>query len=355
MGDFSKIPRFDTGRTWLEICRYPGSRFEEISSRILAFYLDPGAEHGMSDLWISAFLSAIGKAEWYDYRHRVSVRTEEYADGKRVDITAVADDYVVAVENKITAGVYNPLDVYREYIGRTYPGKKQALVVLSAKPVAETRKVTESGFLRCSYRDLFAEVNRGMGNYIAGANERYLIFMLDFMKTIDHLNGSSSRLEHEFFSRNREVVDELVKRYECYKAGIFSDQVEAIARLRERVSRLTGAEWWAWENWDLGVTFNEEGHRVGIESHFEEAGGNPVARFNACITTWRKEDWTPYREAVLGEFADWNPVVEECRTGRDSNRVFAWVYCNTEGDLEAIAGKLKEMHDKLARITSNIH
>ena len=37
--DFSKIPKINTEPTWLEICRYPYSRFEEICSRILAFYL----------------------------------------------------------------------------------------------------------------------------------------------------------------------------------------------------------------------------------------------------------------------------------------------------------------------------
>ena len=109
--DFSKIPKTDTEPTWLEICRYPQSRFEEICSRILAFFLNPKAEHGLNDLWLSALLDAIGKVGWRDYRHDIGVRTEEYADGKRIDITVVANDYVVAIENKITADHYNPLDV----------------------------------------------------------------------------------------------------------------------------------------------------------------------------------------------------------------------------------------------------
>ncbi len=355
VADFLKIPKNDIEPTWLEICRYPRSRFEEICSRILSFYLNPKAEHGMKDLWISAFLSAIGKPDWHDYRHDISIHTEEYANGKRIDITIVADNYVIAIENKITADLYNPLDIYKKHISKAYSDKKQALVVLSMKPILNSRPLTENSFLRCNYSDLFKEVNYRLGNYISSANQKYLTFMIDFMTTINHLNSAGTQIEYDFFSKNRETIDELIKRYESYKEKIFSDQTEAIAQLKDTMNRLTGADWWAWQNWDLGVTLNENGHRIGIESHFQEVGGNPVGHFNVCITTWKKEDWEPYREAVLNDFADYNPVVDESGTGRNSNRVFVWIYSTDEEDLDAIANKLKTIYDKLSKITSNIH
>ena len=270
LNDFSKIPKINTEPTWMEICRYPQSRFEEVCSRVLAFYLNPNAEHEMKDLWLSALLSAIGKSDYYDYRHNIKVNIEESADGKRIDITIVSDDYVIAIENKITANLYNPLDIYKKHVSKVYPDKKQVLVVLSMKPILNTRSLTENGFLRCSYSDLFKEVNSSIGNYISSANQKYLTFMIDFMKTINNLNSANTQIEYDFFSKNRETIDELIKRYESYKAKIFSDQTEAIAQLKDTMNRLTGADWWAWQNWDLGVTFNEKSHRIGIEAHFEE-------------------------------------------------------------------------------------
>ena len=309
----------------------------------------------MNGLWISALLSAIGKADWYDYRHNIRVNTEEYADGKRIDITVVADDYVIAIENKITANLYNPLDIYKKHISQAYPDKKQALVVLSMKPILNVCSLTENGFQRCSYNSLFKEVTGSIGNYISTAHQKYLTFMIDFMSTINKLNSETTQLEYDFFSKNRETIDELIKRYECYKKKIFSVQTETIAQLKDTMIRLTGANWWAWQNWVLGVAFNENGHKIGIDSYFEEMGGNPIANFKACITTWRKDDWIPYQEAVLRDFAEYTPFVEEPANGGNSNRVFVWIYSNTDGNLDAISNKLKEIYDRLAKITSNIH
>lgn len=355
LSDFSKIPQTVIEPTWMEICRYPQSRFEEVCSRILAFYFNPYAEHRMNDLWVSALLNVVGKSGWYDYRHNIKVNIEEYADGKRIDLTIVSDDYVIAIENKIMADLYNPLDIYRNYVSKTYPKKKQLLVVLSLKPILDKHLLTENDFQRCCYQDLFNEVNSRIGNYIADANQKYLTYLIDFMKTINIMNNNNSQLEKAFFANNRRDIDELIKRYELYKAGILQAQIDNISSLKEKMNVLTGGNWWIWQGWNLGVTFNEESHRIGIEAHFEEVGGNPVASFHACITTWNKTDWSPYKESVLKEFADCNPVVEDSLTGNLRNRVYVWVYRNNDGNMESIANALKGIYDKLSMITTNIH
>ncbi|KGN92485.1 hypothetical protein HR15_02355 [Porphyromonas gulae] len=51
---FAQLPKEDREPTFIEICRYPYNRQEEICSRILRFFLDPNAEHKLYDLWLSA-------------------------------------------------------------------------------------------------------------------------------------------------------------------------------------------------------------------------------------------------------------------------------------------------------------
>lgn len=258
VSDFLKIPQNNIEPTFLEICKYPKSRFEEVCSRILAFYLNPNADHKMNDLLVSALLEAVGKSDWYDYRHNIKVHTEDYADGKQIDITIVSEDYVIAIENKITADLYNPLDIYKNYIRKTYPNKNRLLIVLSLKPILNKHLLTENDFQRCSYPDLFNELNNRIGNYIAGANQKYLTYLVDFMKTINNMSNNNSQLEKTFFANNRKDIEELIKRYEQYKAGILQEQIDKISSLQEEMNNLTGGSWWTWKGWDLGVTFNEK-------------------------------------------------------------------------------------------------
>lgn len=329
-----KIPKVNTEPTWLEICRYPCNRFEEICSRILAFYLNPNAEHGMKDLWISALLDAINKPaadDWYDYRHEIK------------DITIISDNYVIAIENKITADLYNPLDIYKKYIAKTYQKKKQVLVVLFLKPIKDKCAMEDNDFHGCSYRDLFKKVNALLGNYIADANHKYLTYMVDFMKTIDNMNNSNSQIEKKFFSENRENIEALIQRYQQYKDSILQQQIDV----------LTGAKWWIWSGWDLGVTFNENSHKIGIESHFEEQDGNPFARFNVYITVWKKDDWKPYRERVKNDFEEDKPF-EQYGEGKNSHRVFLYLRGNINDTNESIVENLKRIYDKMVKITSEI-
>lgn len=353
VSDFLKIPHNNIEPTFLEICRFPQSRFEEVCSRILAFYLNPNAEHGMNDLWLSALLKVAGKSDWCDYRHNIKINTEEYANGKRIDITIISEDYVIAIENKITAGLYNPLDVYKNYISNTYPNKKQLLIVLSIKHL-----MTANDFQRCSYQDLFNEVNSHIGDYMTGANQKYLTYLVEFMKTINNMDNSNSQREKQFFSENKTDIDELIKRYEQYKENIKKDQSDKISTLHAMLNELTDGKWWTYPKGGgnlLGVTFNEKSNRIGIEAHFEEKGGNPCDSFRACITTWNKTEWLPYEDAVLKEFSNNINKVQDSLTGAFKNRVYIWLYKKDNGDMETIANDLKEIYNRLSTIASIIH
>jgi hypothetical protein len=50
--DFDTLPKTAKQPTYLELCKYPGRRFEEICSRLLCFYLAPNKEHQFKDLFL---------------------------------------------------------------------------------------------------------------------------------------------------------------------------------------------------------------------------------------------------------------------------------------------------------------
>lgn len=63
LDEFSQYPIEDT-RTFLDVCKYPGRRFEEICSRVLKFFFDPNEKHGFRDLWFKALCLLIEHKEY---------------------------------------------------------------------------------------------------------------------------------------------------------------------------------------------------------------------------------------------------------------------------------------------------
>lgn len=337
----------DAPPTFMEICKHPYSRFEEICSRILQFFFNPNADHHMGDLWLSALFSVLK----HDYtplnNEEVTVATEEYADGKRIDLTICASSYVIGIENKITADVYNPLHIYRKHLEKSYPTKERIMLVLSLKTIIDKSELDKNRFASVTYRELFDAVRQRMGHYITPCNTAYLPYMLDFMKTLDNMDNNHSKAEHDFFYDHQEVIDKLIERFNNFKNNRLTCQKEQIARIKQRICDATGADWWIYQGWDLGISFNDKLNRIGIESYFEETKENPCAAFRICITTWTMKDWVPYKEEVLAAFPN-HAELQENKDNRADLLLPTLSGDNQDGIIEA----LKDAYHKMVAITS---
>lgn len=124
--------------------------------------------------------------------------------------------------------------------------------------------------------------------------------------------------------------------------------------------------WTVWGKCILTVSFNSEWHRIGIDAYFEEKGGNPTAIFHTKITTWKKEDWYPYREIVLNKLQELKQelkigyTVLEDNDGDISNRVFVELNdnCDTVENivkhLEMVYNMLKTIAEQTKQKSKNI-
>lgn len=351
INDFTKLPPKDTTPTFMEICKHPYNRFEEICSRILQFYFNPKAEHGFGNMWLASLFDILEYPQRYD-TDKIKIITEENANGKRIDLTIISDNFVIGIENKTTANVYNPLHEYKKHIQNTYKNKTQILLVLSIKPITDIstkNKLKANNFAAFTYRELFDAINQHLGNYITSCNQKYLTHMLDFMKTIDNMNSSNSNIENDFFFENKKEIEELIEQFNRYKERILSNQKEQISILKQRISDITGHKWWDWQGWDLGISFNDKEHPIGIESSYESTKNDPCAFFHIYITTWKMQDWSPYKETVLKQFPE-HILLDEY----NENRSYLHLPVISGNDHEEIVKTLKNVFDKMADITSKI-
>lgn len=313
---FKKLPKEIEEPTFLELCRYPNRRFEEICSRLLCFYLNPYEQHGMKDLFIKALIKIIGPEIGLCYsKDSLMIFEEENAEGKRIDIVIEGENFVIGVENKIDAPLYNDLAIYSKALSDRNKSCccKIVLSLREIRDKSHLQKMKETGFKNATYKQLFIEIKNSLGIYAAKSNSRYLTYALDFIKTIENMehNNFTGNEMTDFFFTNTLTLNELTLQYANYQKKLLNIKLEQARLLVKLLKEETG---------DLGWrTYEDEGcssvlyiqNNFGIESWFIHNKENPLFEFVVKITTWDKTALKNYGHEASKE---WSTLV------RDSER-----------------------------------
>ena len=344
---FNRLPKMVKEPTYLEICKYPKSRFEEICSRLLCFYLNPKGEHGFGDLFLKSLIEIIGKSDSIHVNYdTINIINEENAEGKRLDILIHDNNnFVIGIENKITANLYNPLEQYKNRV-KLYSKENITLIVLSMNKITDKNElnlIKTLGFINITYAEYFDNIKQKIGYYINNCNNKYLTFVNDFIQTIENmknLNLPNNQL-NSFFSEKYEDIENLLYFFNQYKNDIWNIQIDRIDDLRMRIIEETNDdEWETWENWGLLCKFNSNKFTIGIESYFESTKNNPLGNFTILITTWDLKAWKYYEEKILQGFP-------KCDVKIENNRAKLVVEVIVDNDEELIISSLKRYYDFL--------
>lgn len=188
------------------ICGFP--HYERVASNVLAFFLDNKREHGLGDLFIQSMLT-LGKieAEALDLNYEVQkeVQTKK---GNFIDLVIQSNSYVILIENKIYATVYNDLDDYYDHFAQPIQNNQKPnnvyAFVLSLKPIS----IKHQKYVYIEYEQLFDQVKSRLGEYITRSNQRYLFLLIDFITNIENLKKGNI-MDYEFISYVREHINEI--------------------------------------------------------------------------------------------------------------------------------------------------
>ncbi|SDY94393.1 PD-(D/E)XK nuclease family protein [Hymenobacter psychrophilus] len=276
------------GATFLEIARFPHR--ETVWSNILAFYLDPNREHGLHDLLLRSVLEAIGldSPSLLSSLHMVQVQTEiQTAKGNRLDLLVVGERFILGIENKVLASLYNDLADYGATLDKQAGGHVHVYkVVLSRYPV-----VPDHQFVNMTYAQLVQMVRKNLGQYTDYADAKYLLFLLDFLKTIEKHHNRPALMENpdvlQLLQDNAAVVEELVKHHEAYQAELMG-KMDRVDRLL--VNRLYTA--------------------TGLTTQLKQAGGvlqGAGARNESSRFIWQSNPLMKY-SLTLGDVVVWYQV-----------------------------------------------
>ena len=204
--------------TIMEIAGYP--HYENVCSNILAFFLDPHKPHGLGTLFLDA-LAEVGDIDDPEGLMDVEVEREVVTEArKRIDIRILSDSHAVLIENKIFASAINPWDEYAKHVEELSRAHSYKFVL----SLTRTDAGKEQGFTNIMYQKLVHKIRGLMGNYVADADTRSLTFMLDFLNTLDYLQGDKIMNEGflKFLTANHVNAEDFLKAYERVRRDLES-------------------------------------------------------------------------------------------------------------------------------------
>lgn len=220
--EFESLP--DISKNIFDITGYP--HYENVSSNILAFYLNPNNEHGLGNLLYSSLMNlSCGNESQPDI---IQIDREVSTKKGRLDIVIETDNQIIGIENKLWARLDNDLDDYSAALDeRAKPNRDAIKIILSLR-----KEQKNSGFVCITYEKLFEKIKERLGNYVSTSSQKWLLYFVDFMNAIENMKGGTIMELTEkdrFFITNNERINTL-----------FNDRNKLMSKLENRVGELKG-------------------------------------------------------------------------------------------------------------------
>src|SRR5690554_4614715 len=165
--------------------------FENPTSDLLAFFLDPDAEHGFADEVLAALLGVLPRGEqpalgnWHLCR---SPRREWVtSDQKRIDLVLESDRWVLALENKIYHSLNNDFSHYSAdlLMRLSHPGNKKIVRVVLSPTGAVSG---DPGWIGIPYADFLSRFKLSIGDLFSNYGEsKWLLFLREFIVHLENL------------------------------------------------------------------------------------------------------------------------------------------------------------------------
>lgn len=236
--------------TFMEVA---GIEHREVTvSKILAFLLDSEEEHGLADLWARSLMAAAAEsdARFDPDALQISptscsteVVTANVRRNLRIDVVVESPDFVVGIENKIGASLYNDLEAYAGQV-RDMAGDRLPLLLTltlhdertATSEWAEACDAAGVALANVTYESLFARVKEGIGDVMLSADREWLGYMRDFMRTIENLGETRMQFDTELFafmSENGPEIELLKRKMEEVASATKAQGVRLQAAMAE--------------------------------------------------------------------------------------------------------------------------
>ena len=205
--------------------------YENPTSDILAFYLDPEAEHQLGSLVLDSLFLALGKKEIGE-KH-LHIEREQYVAKGRIDLLLEGDDWVMVIENKIYAAQNNPFKEYEQFVNDNYETNeyKKFFVILSPE-----KDAGNENWIGLSYENFITKIEEKLGSeFILKPFNKWTVFLRDFILNLkQHTTREKMKKETlEFIGKN---IEEVLKFEEILEEQN-KERNEKVKRLESKIGK----------------------------------------------------------------------------------------------------------------------
>lgn len=198
--------------TFLQISEFP--HYEEVISNWYAFFFKSHEKHKLKTLFADSLCQLITEKGGHTITlNNCDVIRERTVAGKRIDLLLFDQSdgegekqtyrNAIVVENKINAAVYNDLKLYYKNITAD---ENKAAVVLSLKPETDLPNT----YVNITHTELATRIAQNLGSYLLKANDRYLLFLKDFLQQLQSFTITENMKELiRFYYENAAKINEL--------------------------------------------------------------------------------------------------------------------------------------------------
>ena len=318
--DFESLPSILKSESIFDIAGYP--HYENVCSNILAFYLNQNNEHGLGNLLFSSLMNLAGGSESHQDNMQINREVSTSKVG-RLDIVIETDNQIIGIENKIFHHLNNDLADYSDSIDEwAKPNQLDTVkIILSIR-----REIESSGFICVTYEEFWAKIREKLGSYITTSSQKWVLYLVDFMSTIEKLNGDNMEIDKndQFFINNEERVNALLNARNKFISKLNS-KVRELADLTQKPDKCERQ--WIYAKSCLVHDFTLSGHSMAFDLYISPQGWE-LQLFGRNIKS----------QAYLTELFLISPMCDHKASLKDSRYILQEYDLSTE--LETIKNKL---------------
>jgi PD-(D/E)XK nuclease superfamily protein len=210
--EMKKFDRLDREKNIFSI----GARgyYENPTSDLFSFFLDPTGDHMLGDLVLSCLLECLPDSKPFPVLDDAPEREYITEAGNRIDILLNGHDWVLVIENKLEHSPANPFEEYKASIEQNehFLGKHKYFVILAPyNPYV-------SGWAWISYRCLLDKVRKRLGErFVTSGFSKWGMFLREFLLNIEAQVGRDmNENEFNFIQGNYADISFLLALHEDY-------------------------------------------------------------------------------------------------------------------------------------------